>query len=92
MWTGGSIQPSRAEPHRHAAELIAFRVLDPALRSRGTTRQQAAEIAADDSFVDAMEKLFSGSPAGRYIPPRLADLAEKVAELEKRLAAHEGDD
>ena len=61
--------------HRHAAELIGFRVFDPALRSRGTTPRAAAELVNDEAFVEQMEGLFRGPPTGRYTPPRLTDVA-----------------
>lgn len=78
------------EVNRHAAELVAFRVLDPALRSRGNTRQAATALLSDVGFVEAVEKLLTSPPTGRYWPLRLADLAERVSTLEARLAALEG--
>jgi hypothetical protein len=78
------------ESQRHAAELIAFRVLDPALRSRGNTRQAATALLADHAFVAAIEELLTSPPTGRYWPPRLSDLSERVGGLEARVAALEG--
>lgn len=76
----------------HAAELIGFEVLQPALVSRGGVRKQARERAADPTYRSEVEALFRSAPTGRYVPPRLGDLARdiesleaRVAELEKRL-------
>lgn len=38
------------DDHRHAAEMIAFEVLDPALRSRGSPRRSARDLFDDSSF------------------------------------------
>ena len=78
------------EVHRHAAELVAFRVLDPALRSRGNTRQAALALLQDVNFVEAFEQVLLSPPSGRYWPPRIGDLVDRVATLEARLAALEG--
>lgn len=64
-------------------------VLDPALRSRGNTRQAATALLADAAFVHTVEGLLQSPPTGRYWPPRLGDLAERVARLEARVAALE---
>ncbi len=73
------------ESHRLAAELIAFRVLEPALRSRGGIRQSAIDLSEDPGFITKIEALLSGEPSGRYQPPALHDLADRVAELEVRV-------
>lgn len=77
------------ESQRHAAELVAFRVLDPALRSRGNTRQAATALLSSAAFVHAVEELLQSPPTGRYWPPRLSDIAERLAALEARVAALE---
>jgi hypothetical protein len=73
------------EDSREAAELVAFRVLDPALRSRGVVTQAARRLANDPSFTGQVEALLREEPAGVYQPPRLSDLAERVARIEARL-------
>lgn len=73
------------ETRRHAAELIAFRVLDPALRSRGNVRHAAAALTEDPEFVAEIEKLLGGGAAGRFFPPRLSRLAEEVKVLDERV-------
>jgi hypothetical protein len=71
--------------YREAGELIAFEILEPSLRSRGTISDAARSIARDEQFKDKMQDLFKGPPAGRVEFPSISDLAEKIAELEKRL-------
>jgi hypothetical protein len=69
-----------------AAEMVAFDVLDPALRSRGAPQEKARELYGDASFQQEMTALFSGDPAGRLIIPTLEDALERIAELEVRVA------
>lgn len=71
--------------HRHAAELIAFDVLDPALRSRGNPRQAATLLSQEPAFRAAMATLFEGPPAGRFKPPLLWDTAAQLRRLESRV-------
>lgn len=71
---------------RHAAELIAFQHLDPALRSRGNPRREAVELCADPSFRRSIEQLLAAPAAGRIVPARLTDVAARLTELEARLA------
>jgi hypothetical protein len=78
------------ETHRLAAELVAFRVLDPALRSRGGIRQSAIDLSEDPAFAEDIEALLRGEPSGRYQPPALQDVADRVAELEARVKELEG--
>lgn len=76
--------------HRLAAELVAFRVLEPALRSRGGIEQSAIDLSEDPQFASDIEALMRGDPTGRYQPPALSDLADRVADLEARLTKLEG--
>jgi hypothetical protein len=71
---------------RHAAELIAFERLDPALRSRGNPRREAVELCADMNFRRSIEQLLAAPPAGRIVLSRLTDVAGRLTELEARLA------
>jgi hypothetical protein len=68
-----------------AAELVAFEVLDPALRSRGGIPAEARERAGNEGFRATMIELFRGEPAGRLVLPSFAALAERVTALERRL-------
>jgi hypothetical protein len=69
----------------HAAELIAFEVLDPALRSRGNPRRAAVLLSQEPEFRITMEPLFKGPPAGRLTLPMLWDTAAHLQKLEGRV-------
>lgn len=77
---------------REAAELIAFEVLRPALTSRGSVGHDASRLARDEDFRRGMTALFEEAPQGRYEIPTLADLIDRVEQLEERLAAVDRDD
>ncbi|MGH2559959.1 MAG: hypothetical protein ACRDJH_12905 [Thermomicrobiales bacterium] len=68
-----------------AAELVAFDVLDPALRSRGRVTAQAQLLYADEAFHERMEGVIGGPPAGRLVLPTLQDALDRIAALERRL-------
>jgi hypothetical protein len=72
-----------------AAELVAFDVLEPALRSRGGIGEAARALSKDDNFRTRMDRLFRGQPSGRLTLPALGQLADQVADLERRLASIE---
>jgi hypothetical protein len=73
-----------------AAELVAFEVLEPTLRSRGVSQAQARQLYADADFYEEMHTLFSGEPAGQLAIPTLQDALEHIAKLERRVALLEG--
>lgn len=85
-WTSDLFEDDDA---RHAAELVAFEVLDPALRSRGRPRQNALTLAADDGFRAQVGDLLAEPPHGRLVLPTLTGLAERLREAEARLDALE---
>lgn len=75
-----------------AAELVAFEVLNPTLRSRGLPSDKAKNLYQDEPFHQEMRVLFSGQPTGEEAIPtlnavirRLNVLEKRVEELEKRL-------
>ncbi len=72
-----------------AAELVAFDVLDPALRSRGAVQDQARRLYEDEHFPERMHRLFTAEPSGCFVLPTLTDALERIAELDRRLAAVE---
>jgi hypothetical protein len=84
------LHPSFNDPaHVMAAELIAFDILEPILRSRGAVDGRAGVLAADEAFAAPMQALFGGEPTGRLVIPTLADAMERIAALERRLTALE---
>ena len=79
--------PDFAQRHvLEAAEMVAFDVLDPALRSRGAPQEKARELYADERFRQEMSSLFEGEPAGRLVLLTLEGALKRVAELEGRMA------
>ena len=60
-------------------------VLEPVLRSRGGIEQAAIYLSEDRQFARDIEALLRGDPAGRYQPPALSDLTDRVEDLEARL-------
>lgn len=81
------LHPSFEEPaHVLAAELIAFDVIEPILRSRGAVEGRARVLAADETFAGPMRALFGGEPTGRLAIPTLQDAMERIAALEDRFA------
>jgi len=73
-------------PFREAAEMVAFEVLDPALRSRGATTGRAKQLCSDSKFREKMRLLFSGEASGSLTIPNLQYALERIAELERRVA------
>lgn len=74
---------------REAAELVAFEVLDPTLRSRGKTTDKAKRAYDDASFRDAMMTLFGEPPTGSVRFPSLPDVVARLDDIERRVAALE---
>jgi hypothetical protein len=71
--------------HLHAAEIIAFEVLNPALRSRSSSRLAARELASEPAFKAKMVALLTGTPSGRYDPPRLDEAVQAIRDLQLRV-------
>lgn len=69
-----------------AAEMIAFDILDPALRSRGRSQHKAVELLNDLHFVAEMESLFNSLPAGSLYLPSLDEALDRIDKLEQRVA------
>ena len=75
--------------HLEAAEMVAFDVLQPTLRSRGASPVEARRLYKDERFFAEMSALFTTEPAGTLIILTLPDALERIAELERRVAALE---
>lgn len=72
-----------------AAELVAFQVLDPALRSRGRIPKKANEIYNDEKFRAEMKSLFKSEPKGILIVPNLQNAFDEIERLERRITVLE---
>jgi hypothetical protein len=68
-----------------AAELVAFDVLEPRMRSRGGITAAAQAKAAEEPFRAEMTAIFGGEPTGRLELMTFARLVRRVAALERRL-------
>lgn len=68
-----------------AAELVAFDVLNPILRSQGRPQASARSLYADMQFHEEFQQLFSGPPSGSLTIETLAGLSARVQSLEERL-------
>ena len=70
-----------------AAEIVAFRVLNPSLRSQGRNIDRAEAILnSDERFRSEMECLFRSEPNGVYHPPTFDNLMKWAQEIERRVA------
>jgi len=72
-------------PTLEAAEMVAFDVLDPALRSRGLPQGQVKDLVSEEAFVAEMKSVFEGEPTGSYRVISLDDALERISELESRV-------
>ena len=70
---------------REASEIIALQLLDPALRSRGSTTEDARKLSSDPKFKQKMTSLFKGPPSGIASVPTLQTALDRIVELERRL-------
>jgi hypothetical protein len=68
-----------------AAEMVAFDVLNPVLRSRGAANKSALQLISDKTFYEKMEVLFESSPTGNISFPSLSDTLKRINELENRI-------
>lgn len=68
-----------------AAELIAFEVLNPVLRSRAGLDVAGQELINDQQFAGAMRELLSAEPTGRVTFPTLSEAFRRIETLEKKL-------
>ena len=71
--------------HLEAAELIAFKIFNPALVSRGSSSSAALEISRDLEFREQMEDLFSNTPSGYAVFYDLSWAVTKIRELEREI-------
>ena len=67
------------------AEMVAFEILQPALRSRVRDGNVDKLIINDDSFVISMQKLFKGPATGSVDMFSFSDALRRIDLLEKRV-------
>lgn len=72
-----------------AAELVAFNVLEPVIRSRGAITERARLLHADATFHEQKKAMFEGAPTGVLIIHTLQHALERIRELERRVEALE---
>jgi hypothetical protein len=68
-----------------AAEMVAFEVLNPTLRSRGIADNAAKELFKDESFKNQFRQLFEGEPTDSIGFPSLSDAMERISTLEAKV-------
>jgi len=68
-----------------AAEMVAFEVLNPALRSRGATDNAGLQLLANNAFKSSMKTLFKEQPTGTVEFLSLADALDSINRLEMRI-------
>jgi hypothetical protein len=69
-----------------AAELIAFEVLNPVLRSRGSITREAETLSRQPKFRTDMKDLFRGPPEAALILPSMEVILDRLDELEERIS------
>jgi len=78
--------PGFAERHvMEAAELVAFDILNPILRSRGAIQEKARQLYSEETFRANMMELFQGEPSGQILLMTMQDAFERIADLERRV-------
>jgi hypothetical protein len=67
------------------AEIVAFEVLKPTMRSRGGVSASGQKQSTKSVFRDEMLRLFHSTATGSLKFPNIRDLARKLSELERRI-------
>jgi hypothetical protein len=73
-----------------AAELVAFDIYEPTLRSRGSISEKAKLLYEDEKFYSVMQDLFKDEPTGHLIIPNLELAFQRISKLEARVEKLEG--
>ena len=68
-----------------AAEMVAFEILNPALRSRAGADNAGLTMLADKEFYNRMKSLFTGNPSGTIKFYSLSDGIKEINKLKKRV-------
>jgi hypothetical protein len=69
-----------------AAELVAFEILDPALRSRGGVSKEAEAIATEANHRSQLQSLIQTGPSATVEIPTLTDALQAVQSLQERIS------
>lgn len=72
-----------------AAELIAFALFNPTLRSRGKITGRARELCNQKEFTEEIEELLGHEATGQLIFLTLQDALDRITRIEERIAALE---
>ncbi len=67
-----------------AAEMVAFEILNPALRSRGAVDNAGMSLFRNKSFKAKFEKLFENDPTGNIEFPSLSDAMDRIRTIEAK--------
>jgi len=70
------------------AELVAFDILEPALRSRGGISADATSHYNDEGFKRTMKEIFGGQPTGKLRLPDVKTLLQEVLGRLSKLEKH----
>ncbi|MBC9785526.1 hypothetical protein H1S01_13545 [Heliobacterium chlorum] len=71
------------EAFLQAAELIAFDILNPTLRSRGAITEQAKQLYNSEEFKRTATEIFNRESDGKLVLPSLQEALERIEKLEK---------
>ena len=70
---------------REAAELVAFDMFQPTLRSLGGISEAARAIYAKGTFKQTAQSMLNRAPDGEFLPLNLPNLLARVKELRERV-------
>ncbi len=71
---------------REAAELIAFEIFNPRVRSGANVRKDSVTMSKDAKFYGTISSLFKGLPTGRLVIMNIESVVEKLVALEERIS------
>lgn len=74
---------------RGAAEIVAFDILNPRLRSGSNGSKDATKLSKNEVFYNKMKIFFTGTPSGRMNVMTIEGLIERLLILEDRVATLE---
>jgi hypothetical protein len=72
-----------------AAELVAFDIFNPTLRSRGNITGRARELCDQKGFKEELRDLLEHEATGQLIFQTLQDALDRIMQIEERITALE---